>query len=83
MKANIDFKENPAAFGGINLELVREWQTPVTKFFKGHCNTPHGWAKNLGLSLKEFMEYYNTGKFVNWFKLNLTPFCAEKDNDFF
>lgn len=77
-----DFKENSSFNGGINLELVRDWETPLTKFYEGHYNTPHNWAKLLNLSLNEFMNFYNKGQFTKWFKLNLTPFCEEED-DFF
>ena len=79
MNENDEFKEN----FNIALELVRDWETPRTKFYKGHCNTPHTWAKLLNMTLDEFMEYYNSGDFTKWFKLNLTPFCNEAEDDFY
>lgn len=48
-----DFKENSLFNGGVNLELVRDWETPLTKFYEGHYNTPHNLAKLLNLSLKD------------------------------
>ena len=50
-------------------ELIRDWETPITKFHKGHFNTPSVWAEVLGISEKDFWTYVLSGKFLNWFKV--------------
>lgn len=49
-------------------ELIKDWDTPITKFYKGHMNTPEVWAKIMGIDVKEFYESLENGSYVNWFK---------------
>ena len=49
-------------------ELQRDWETPFTKFFKGHINNSETWAKLFGISQIEFYEYLEKGTFKNWLK---------------
>ena len=37
-------------------ELQRDWETPFTKFLKGHINTSETWAKIFGISQIEFYD---------------------------
>lgn len=55
----------------IMYELVRDWETPITKFYKGHMNTSEVWAKVMGIEHHEFHEYLESGYFEKWFKIIL------------
>ena len=52
----------------MRLELIRDWETPITKFHKGHHNAPEVWAAVMGITLEEFYEYLISGQFSPWFK---------------
>ena len=51
------------------LELLRDWETPFTKFYKGHCNYANVWADIFGISEIEFHEHWGEGAFKNWLKI--------------
>ncbi len=50
-------------------ELTRDWETPFTKFYKGHHNNAETWAKIFGISETEFWSALANGAFRDW----LTP----------
>ena len=49
-------------------ELIREWETPFTKFHKGHQNDADTWADIFGVSSLEFWQHLTIGNFENWLK---------------
>lgn len=55
----------------MHLELIRDWETPLMTFNKGHYNKPYVWAKHLGLTEEEFYEYLIDGDFSSWFKYKI------------
>ena len=52
-------------------EILRDWETPITKYHKGHINTSDTWAKIMGITNTEFHEFLAHGLFKNWFKKSL------------
>ena len=60
------------------LELIRDWETPLRTFHKGHFNPPKVWANILGISVSEFNACLLGGQFANWFKVLETHFRDEK-----
>lgn len=57
--------------GTIRYELIRDWETPFTKFYKGHCNTPEVWAQIFGVTEIEFHEQLINGTFRDWLKIEI------------
>ena len=55
----------------VRYELIRDWETPFTTFFKGHCNYAEIWAKIFGISEIEFYEHLIEGTFKNWLKVEV------------
>ena len=52
----------------LRFELIRDWETPLTKFYKGHFNTAGVWANVFGISEIEFYQYLADGRFRDWLK---------------
>ena len=49
-------------------ELLRDWETPFTTFYKGHCNNVETWSKLFGISEIEFYKELTMGTFKYWLK---------------
>jgi hypothetical protein len=50
-------------------EIQRDWETPLTKFYKGHRNFVCTWSKILGIPDQEFYDNIGSGLFETWFKM--------------
>jgi hypothetical protein len=50
----------------MRFELKRDWETPLTKFHKGHHNTAETWARLMNMSLNDFYTFILKDR--KWFK---------------
>ena len=55
-------------------ELLRDWETPFTKFHTGHRNDVRTWSRIMGISTIEFYEHLEKGTFKDWLKRDIEKY---------